>query len=125
MTPGSIDPKIREKLVGGYWVDPKTGCWLWLGEINRNGYGTFVIRPKPGQRKRKMAHIEMYVMHKGEYDRQLLLDHQCRNRPCCNPDHLEPVTPRVNTLRGEAVLFKKNPTSGSVSDLDTDVAGMI
>lgn len=82
------------------------GCWLWAGELNRNGYGTFVVRPVPGQRKRKMAHIEVYVALKGEYDRSLLLDHKCRVRCCCNPDHLEPVTVRVNTLRGEAVLFK-------------------
>lgn len=82
------------------------GCWLWIGELNRNGYGTFLVRPQPGIRKRKMAHIEVYVAIKGEYDRKLLLDHECRVRNCCNPEHLEPVTVRVNTLRGEAVLFK-------------------
>lgn len=84
----------------------QSGCWLWTGELNRNGYGTFRVRPKPGQRKRKMAHIEAYVIIKGEYDRTLLLDHECRVRNCCNPGHLEPVTVQVNTLRGEAVLFK-------------------
>lgn len=84
-----------------------TGCWLWQGEINRNGYGTYVIRPTPGIRKRRMAHIEVYVLVKGEYDRTLLLDHGCRTRSCCNPNCLEPVTVRVNTLRGEAVLFKR------------------
>lgn len=82
------------------------GCWLWQGEINRNGYGTYLTRPVPGQRKRKMAHIEVYVLLVGEYDRSLLLDHGCRVRNCCNPEHLEPVTVQVNTLRGEAVLFK-------------------
>jgi len=84
-----------------------SGCWLWQGEINRNGYGTFLIRPQPGIRKRKMVHIEVYVLVKGEYDRKLLLDHTCRTRNCCHPKHLEPVTVRVNTLRGEAPLFKK------------------
>lgn len=82
------------------------GCWLWQGELNRNGYGTFLTRPQPGIRKRKMVHIEVYVLLKGDYDRRLLLDHRCRVRNCCNPEHLEPVTTQVNTLRGEAVLFK-------------------
>lgn len=82
------------------------GCWLWLGELNRNGYGSIVIRPAPGIRKRIMVHIEMYLHLVGEYDRSLLLDHTCRVRNCCNPGHLEPVTTRINTLRGEAVLFR-------------------
>lgn len=30
------------------------------------------------------------------------LDHLCRVRRCVNPAHLEPVTDRVNILRGQA-----------------------
>ncbi len=29
-----------------------------------------------------------------------VLDHLCRNESCCNPDHLEDVTVKVNTDRG-------------------------
>lgn len=100
----SLD-KLPEFMRERIEVQP-SGCWLWTGELNRNGYGTFRVRPKPGIRKRKMAHIEAYVIIKGEYDRSLLLDHKCRVRACCNPECLEPVTVQVNTLRGEAILFK-------------------
>jgi hypothetical protein len=31
-----------------------------------------------------------------------VLDHTCRNPPCCRPDHLDPVTDRVNIMRGVA-----------------------
>lgn len=98
---GELPENLQARIVLG-----PGGCWLWIGELNRNGYGTFLVRPQPGIRKRKMAHIEVYVALKGEYDRSLLLDHGCRVRNCCNPEHLEPVTTQVNTLRGEAVLFK-------------------
>ncbi|WP_074848189.1 HNH endonuclease signature motif containing protein [Gordonia westfalica] len=29
-----------------------------------------------------------------------VIDHLCRNTRCCNPQHLEVVTPVVNTMRG-------------------------
>lgn len=80
----------------------RRGCWEWTGEINRNGYGRLWQ-----EGRRWMTHIAVYVRLKGEYDRSLVLDHKCENRACCNPKHLEPVTPRVNTLRGKAVLFQK------------------
>jgi hypothetical protein len=30
------------------------------------------------------------------------MDHLCRVRACCNPDHLEPVSRAVNVARGSA-----------------------
>jgi hypothetical protein len=40
------------------------------------------------------------------------LDHLCRNRRCCNPDHLEPVTSDENKRRGysPAVLHSLRDT---------------
>jgi hypothetical protein len=52
-----------------------------------------------------MFHRVVYVLLVGEIPEGLILDHKCRVRWCCNPEHLEPVTVQVNTIRGEAVLF--------------------
>ena len=38
----------------------------------------------------------------GEIPAGRQLDHLCRNRLCVNPAHLEPVTNRTNTLRGNS-----------------------
>lgn len=78
-----------------------TGCWLWRGEINRNGYGRVWMNGK-----RFMAHRAVYEALHGPIADGMVLDHLCRNRACCNPDHLEPVTVRENTHRGDAVLFR-------------------
>lgn len=37
----------------------------------------------------------------------LVLDHLCRNHGCVNPSHLEPVTDRVNILRGEGIAAQR------------------
>ena len=78
--------------------EPNTGCWLWLGKINRQGYGRFFIDWKEVQ-----AHRACYEFYRGQIPHGLTLDHLCRNRWCVNPDHLEPVSFGVNVLRGIGV----------------------
>lgn len=80
---------------------PETGCWLWLGELNRNGYGRLSVRGK-----KQMVHRLSYTLAFGGIPQGRILDHLCRVRCCCNPHHLEPVTVKENTVRGEAVLFE-------------------
>jgi hypothetical protein len=76
-------------------IDPVTGCWVYTGYISPNGYGQVVRRPRKYQ-----AHRYTYEQVVGPIPEGLDLDHLCRNRACCNPDHLEPVTRRENCLRG-------------------------
>lgn len=76
------------------------GCWEWEGEKNRNGYGRVWV-----DGKRLMVHRVVYELLVEPIQEGLVLDHLCRNRPCCNPEHMDPVTVRENTLRGEAILF--------------------
>lgn len=49
-----------------------------------------------------LAHRWSYAATHGVIPAGLELDRLCRNRRCVRPDHLEPVTSRVNTLRGMA-----------------------
>lgn len=78
-------------------VHIKPGCWLWEGAISSSGYGNFGIWPKTAS-----AHRFAYESFVGPVPAGLELDHLCRTPLCCNPNHLEPVTRRENTIRGTA-----------------------
>lgn len=66
-----------------YTVDPVTGCWVWTGYRDRNGYG---------RHKVEWAHRWSYEHHVGPIPERHEIDHTCSNPPCVNPAHLEPVT---------------------------------
>ena len=70
-----------------------SGCWLWTGTIGYWGYGQFASRGKTYR-----AHRLVYEAVRGSVPSTL--DHLCRNKLCVNPDHLEAVSVRENTLRG-------------------------
>lgn len=72
------------------------GCWMWTASQRRGGYGRF--RAGPSTRVAHRVSYEALVEHVSD---GMQLDHLCRVRLCCNPSHLEPVTPRENTMRGE------------------------
>lgn len=85
----TLDQKLWSKIDR----DGPGGCWLWLGALDRRGYGRVRL---PGFVK---AHQATYVLTRGPVPDGLELDHLCRNPSCCNPDHLEPVTHRENCQR--------------------------
>lgn len=78
------------------------GCWEWMGSINRDGYGQVGFRKKVWR-----VHRLVYLHLVGPIDSPAL-DHLCRNRRCCNPEHLEPVSHRENTMRGVSPIAQ-NP----------------
>ena len=80
-------------------------CWVWTGPTMPNGYGK--VRPGPGQRERA-AHVVAFEHYVGEVEPGMQLDHLCRNRPCVNPQHLEPVTASVNTDRQDHANRRKD-----------------
>lgn len=87
----SLPPGLARRVT----IDAASGCWRVDGYHDRDGY-TFYA----GQG----AHRAAYKLLVGPIPEGLQLDHVlkrgCVWRDCCWPAHLEPVTPRANTLRG-------------------------
>lgn len=71
------------------------GCWIFGGALTR-GYGMVRRRPDGSH----YAHRVTYEALVGPVRPWLWLDHTCRTPACCNPEHLEAVTPGENTARG-------------------------
>lgn len=90
------------ELTNRFWdkVDKNgpNGCWVWTACVGKDGYGRFGYDGNT-----QLAHRLAYQAIIGEIPSDLQCDHICRNRACTNPDHIELVTAKVNTLRGVGI----------------------
>lgn len=88
-----------------FWaqVDASGDCWIWTGSRTDNGYGQMMVNYQ-----QCLAHRLAYEFLVGAIPEGLTIDHLCRNRPCVNPDHLDPVPQRVNTMRSPIALATIN-----------------
>lgn len=81
--------RIRAKV-----IESNTGCWLFTGCLVRGGYGHIRVAGRS-----RLVHRVMYEATYGPIPEGLHVDHLCRVRNCCRPDHLEAVTREVNLAR--------------------------
>lgn len=78
-------------------------CWEWLGTRFNTGYGAIRLGTvAAGTANTYLTHRVAYQILVVDLPKELKLDHLCRNRICWNPGHLDPVTDRVNTERGNS-----------------------
>lgn len=77
--------------------EPNSGCWIWLGHLDRRGYATIHAK----NNRTHFVHRLSYEAFKGrKIPAGLEIDHLCRVPCCVNPDHLEAVSKKTNILRG-------------------------
>jgi hypothetical protein len=100
-TSNKFFPRVRGTLEQRFWAkvcpEPNSGCWIWGGDDNGK-YGTLGIYTE-GKQARIFAHRYSWELHRGPIPAGKQIDHLCCNTFCVNPDHLEVVTPLVNTMR--------------------------
>lgn len=97
------DPRLNWKVQRKILVNSENGCWEWQGTVRDDGYGKY---------HKSYTHRLVYGALVGPIPDGLELDHLCRNRRCCNPEHLEAVTRRVNILRSPIAIqsLRRNRT---------------
>ena len=74
---------LQEMFEDRYIPEPNSGCWIWLGYGDKNGYGTFYPR---GERWK--AHRYSWTIHNGPIPDGLMVCHRCDVPACVNPTHL-------------------------------------
>lgn len=84
------------------YVEQRGECWQWNGPTNGR-YGMLYLPSWTG-RHGVYAHRASYELFVADIPDVLEIDHLCRNTLCVNPEHLEPVTPRVNKLRALSAI---------------------
>lgn len=63
--------------------EPNTGCWLWTGCVNGDGYGLV-----NHGRRTMLAHRMAWILGRGQIPDGMRVLHRCDNPPCVNMRHL-------------------------------------
>lgn len=89
-------PELSAKSIQRFWkhVDSGSadGCWLWIGCLNRQGYGKLTINGRNFRAPRVSLHIA------GRSPGDALVCHSCDTPACVRPDHLFLDDHRGNAL---------------------------
>lgn len=101
--PGKFEPRTSlcleemSKALTRFWgkVEKTDHCWIWAAHKSRIGYGQFWF-----SNTNMSAHRFIWIAENGPIPSGLIIDHLCRNRGCVRTEHMELVTAKENTYRG-------------------------
>jgi hypothetical protein len=71
------------------YVEPNTGCWLWMGWVNDSGYGLIDLHRTSDSHEVVRVHREIFRIATGQSPGEI--HHRCLTRSCCRPYHLVPT----------------------------------
>ncbi len=84
---------LQKKILANIIKYDNSECWLWTGQISNSGYGKLMIMDDSQQTKMEGAQEVSYMAFIGPIPKGSFARHNCINRLCVNPEHLEIFTP--------------------------------
>lgn len=86
------------------------GCWLWAGQVDKDGYGRVTYLGEQGR-----AHRKSYELTCGPIPEGLMVLHSCDNPRCVNPKHLSVGT----VVDNAADMMSKGRSAVRIGALNT------
>lgn len=89
---------LRERFESKFIPVPESGCWLWLGALNGNGYA--MMKNERGVNEH--GHRIAFRLYRGPIPAGEHVLHGCDVRPCVNPWHTHPGSHQQNMAERNA-----------------------
>lgn len=103
-----LSPEMIKRIFRLISFNKITGCWDWIGNKNKTGYGRIrYLGDKTLVHRIMFSWINRVGLSKIISRNNLIIDHICNNKACCNPSHLRLTTHKINMLRGNGPSAKE------------------
>lgn len=99
----------------------ESGCIIPTShKLNPDGY---FRKKNPKKGKNEMYHRTVWEEHHGEIPEGFEVDHKCRNRACCNVEHLQLLAGRDHTVKTNKERYADRKEAAKSYWLETDCTG--
>ena len=83
MNHAALAVRTERRFMERFWMCPMSGCWIWMGYCDKDGYGSISIKHRPLQ-----SHRFSWILFKGNIPDGMSVLHRCDVPACVNPAHL-------------------------------------
>lgn len=74
---------LKERFESKYIPVTESGCWIWIANIIKTGYGVIGVKGKM-----RLAHRTAWELYVDPIPEGIFVLHKCDVRSCVNPNHL-------------------------------------